>query len=361
MPPSKKSTKKSASPQSTRSIDLALQGGGSHGAFTWGVLDRILQEPNLTIRGISGTSAGAMNGALLCAGFSRGGAAGARETLAAFWQDVSKTGMASAPPAWSPFAHWPASGNLDEVPWFGALDLMTRVASPYQLNPLDLNPLKDLLHRHVSLKDLHGCDSIELFVTATSVHTGQARIFARHEVTHSALLASSCLPFLFKAVEIDGEPYWDGGYMGNPAIHPLIYNTDAVDIMLVCVNPIRRDHTPQAPLEIVHRVNEITFNSSLIAEMRAINFVGKLIRDNRLDESRYRRIRMHMVRDDEALGAFNASSRFNTEWSFLQRLFAIGYQAADRWFAKNGDRLGVADTLDIEAEFLTPRSTAEGR
>jgi NTE family protein len=351
----RRTARKAPAKPASRSLDLALQGGGSHGAFTWGVLDRILQEPDLAIRGISGTSAGAMNGAVLCAGFTRGGAEGARQALSAFWQDVSQTGMASAPPAWSPFAAWPTSGNLDETHWFAPLDLLTRVVSPYQLNPMNLNPLEDVLHRHVSLTDLHRCDSIELFVTATSVHTGQARIFGRKEVTHAALLASACLPFLFKAVEIDGEPYWDGGYMGNPAIHPLIYNTDAVDIMLVCVNPIRRDHTPQTPLEIVHRVNEITFNSSLIAEMRAINFVGKLIRDNRLDEKRYRRMRMHVVRDDEALGAFNASSRFNTDWAFLRRLFEVGYAAADRWFAKNGAKLGVAETLDIEAEFLTPR------
>jgi NTE family protein len=357
--PSQPNTKRSRAvkpkQQRGRNIDLALQGGGSHGAFTWGVLDRVLQEPDLTLSGISGTSAGAMNGAVLCTGFAHGGAEGARAALAAFWDDISRTGMAFAPPAWSPLLQWPPSGNLDETPWFGMLDMLTRVVSPYQLNPLDLNPLAEVLTRHVKLDQLQACHSIALFVTATSVWTGQPRVFGRNEVTHAALLASSCLPFLFKAVEIDGEPFWDGGYMGNPAIHPLIYNTEASDIVLVCVNPIRRETTPRTPLEIMYRLNEINFNSSLIAEMRAINFVSKLIRDNRLDEERYRRIRMHMVRDDDAMATFNASSRFNTHTGFIKTLFDIGYAAADRWFARHGGSIGHTETLDITAEFLTPR------
>jgi NTE family protein len=352
MPKPKAIRKPVQKPKLKRSLDLALQGGGSHGAFTWGVLDRILQEPDLTIAGISGTSAGAMNGAVLCTGFAEGGPTGARAALRAFWEDVSRTGMAFAPPAWWPQLPWPTSGNLDETPWFAGFDLLSRLASPYQFNPLDFNPLAEILRRHVRLDALERCHEIALFVTATRVHTGQARIFSRNEVTHQALLASACLPFVFKAVEIDGEPYWDGGYMGNPAIHPLIYNTEAVDIMLVCINPIRREVTPTRPLEIMYRLNEINFNSSLIAEMRAINFVGKLIRDNRLDDSLYRRIRMHMIRDDAALAQFNASSRFNTEAGFLKRLFDIGFAAADRWFDRHGKTLGQGETLDIAKEFL---------
>ncbi len=331
-------------------IDLALQGGGSHGAFTWGVLDRWLQEPGLSIAGLSGTSAGALNAAVLASGWARAGASGARQALRDFWLDVSAQGAC--------FGHWPGQGmagfNLDQNPFYAWSQLFLRSFSPYQFNPGGSNALREVLQRHVQLPALHS-GPIELFITATAVRSGQPRVFNRHDLSIDALLASACLPQLFRAVEIDGQPYWDGGYSGNPALWPLIYNTDALDVVLVKINPLERLATPHTPQEIADRVNEITFNAGLVSELRAIAFVQKLLDQGLLDAGSYKNLRLHMVADEAGLAPLNASSKLNTARAFLESLHALGVAAAERWLQQHRADLGRTSTLDLRSTFLMPR------
>jgi NTE family protein len=346
-------------------LNLALQGGGSHGAFTWGVLDRLLDDDGIDIAGLSGTSAGALNAAVALSGYVSGHDASggdarqarqrAQQALRDFWQDVSHHGSLFSPvnaPAidllTAPWGFTTAS----LMQWTG---LMMRAWSPYQVNPLNLNPLRDVLARHVEVASLHtGCArcGIPLFVTATSVHTGQARVFTAEQLSLDALMASACLPFLFQAVEIDGEPFWDGGYTGNPALYPLIYRTDLEDVLLIRLNPLKREGTPMRSVDIMDRLSEITFNASLIGEMRAIAFVQRLLRENKLEPGRYKDLRMHMVADDVGMTGFNASTKFNTDWAFLSRLHQLGHDAATLWLKAHRDDIGRRSTLDIEQVFL---------
>ncbi len=326
-----------------RKIDLALQGGGSHGAFTWGALDRLLEDETLDFAAVSGTSAGALNAAVMACGLARDGRPGARAALAAYWHDVSRSS--------SPFA--PAAGLFDvnRMPGFEWMSSFLRSLSPYEFNPLNINPLRSLLERHVDLPALHA-SPLRVYVTATSVHTGQARVFSGRELSLDALLASACLPHLFQAVEIDGEPFWDGGYTGNPALYPLIYDTETLDLLLVKINPLTRAATPRRSHDIVDRLSEVTFNASLIGEMRAIAFVSRLVREGRVDPGRYKDLRLHMIADENSLAAFSASSKLDTSRAFLDRLFALGRAAAERWLAAHGADVGVRASLDIEATFL---------
>ena len=336
-------TTRSATPRS-RAIDLALQGGGSHGAFTWGVLDRLLEEPWLHFDGVSGTSAGALNAAVLATGLARGGRAGAQAALRAFWDSVSargacfgSAGTGALAQAWNPMAWW----------W----SEITRLASPYQFNPLDLNPLREIVRQHVDVAALQQ-GKLSVFVNATAVRTGRPRIFSRTDLSHDALLASACLPQLFRAVVVDGEPYWDGGYSGNPALWPLIYETAALDLVLVKVDPLVREGTPDTALEIHDRVNEITFNAGLASEMRAIAFVQKLYSEGRIDAGHYKNLRLHMVADDTTLAPLSAASKLDTSPGFLQRLHQRGREAAALWLATEAQHLGRRSTLDVRRVFL---------
>jgi NTE family protein len=353
------------SPPGRPRINLALQGGGSHGAFTWGVLDRFLEEDGLDFSGISGTSAGALNGAVLLSGYVRGFEQGtettarkqAQKALHDFWRDVSQHGPLFSPLSIQSNGLIKNQYNFDQFPAYQWLNLFMRSFSPYEFNPLNLNPLRDVLNRHVDVDALHdGCRhcGTPLFVTATSVYTGQARVFTAEQISLDALMASACLPFVFQAVEIDGEPYWDGGYTGNPALYPLIYRTELSDIMLVRINPLRREDNPTRSIDIIDRLSEITFNASLIGEMRAISFVKKLLKDEKLDPGRYKNLHMHMVADDAGMTPFNASSKFNTDWAFLQELHRLGHRAADQWLSQHRDQIGRESTFDIDTVFLTP-------
>ncbi|MBL8351517.1 MAG: patatin-like phospholipase family protein [Burkholderiaceae bacterium] len=338
--------------QAALAIDLALQGGGSHGAFTWGVLDRLLDEPTIGFAGASGTSAGALNAAVLATGLAEGGRAGAQAALRAFWMDVAAQGA-----CFGRWPSWPGAGlgafNLDQNPFFALSQLFLRSFSPYQFNPGGANALRPVLLRHVKPAALK-TGPLALFVTATAVRTGQPRVFTRDDLSIDALLASACLPQLFRAVEIDGEPYWDGGYTGNPAIWPLIYETAALDVVLVKINPLQRPALPETPEEIADRVNEITFNAGLIGEMRAIDFVQKLIRQGRLSPGEYKDLRLHMVADDEGLAPLHASSKLNTDRAFLEALHAQGRRAAERFLAAHRDDLGRRSSLDLHQTFLRP-------
>ena len=330
-----------------KSIDLALQGGGAHGAFTWGVLDRLLDDDRLRIDGISGTSAGAMNAVVLADGFACGGGpAGAKRALRAFWTGVS------AASRFSPmqrslldrlFGYW----SLDRSPGYLWMQMAGTMLSPYDFNPLNINPLRDLLGRLVNFERVRMCDEIKLFISATNVRTGNARIFRGQEIDVDRVMASACLPQLYQAVEIDGEAYWDGGYMGNPALFPLVDETGAHDLIIIQINPIVRNELPRTAAEITNRINEITFNASLVREISSIMLLKQLVDEEDVDRVRYTDMRLHRISGQAELLQLDVSSKFNAEWEFLTHLHSVGYGAADVWLRDNYEQLGTAATLQL--------------
>jgi NTE family protein len=339
-------TKRAGSAAEPLLIDLALQGGGSHGAFSWGVLDRLLEEDWLLIEGISGTSAGAMNAAVLASGFASGGAPAAREALATFWRKVSD-GARFSPFQRSPLDVLMGRWSLDQSPMFLAVDMMSRIFSPYDLNPMGTNPLTPILSEVVDFERV-AYGPIKLFVTATNVHTGRGRVFRNPELTIDVLLASACLPSMFQAVMIDGEPYWDGGYSGNPTMAPLIRECRSIDTILVQINPIVRTETPRSASDIISRLNEISFNSVLIKELRAMALLRKmdLIPDG--EAARMAAMRVHRIAS-LAMNDLGYSSKLNAEWAFLTMLRDEGRRTADAFLAEHGDDLGRRETtIDFE-------------
>jgi NTE family protein len=334
----------------TRAINLALQGGGAHGAFTWGVLDRILADERLIIEAISGTSAGAMNAVAVAEGLMRGGREGARTCLRRFWKAVSEAGQHS-PIRRTPLDMFMGNWNLDTSPAYLFVDLLGRVASPYEVNPLNLNPLKGLLEDLVDFEQVRACDKMKVFVSATNVETGRVEVFDRHELTADMVMASACLPLVFQAVEIDGVPYWDGGYMGNPALFPFFDGALSNDVVVVQINPITRKGAPRSAREILNRVNEITFNASLLREFRAIGFVSRLLDEGKLDPADYKQVLVHRIAAEEEINPLGASSKMNAEWAFLEHLFGIGSRAAGAWLDENYKHLGRRSTVDLRAMY----------
>ncbi len=332
-------------------INLALQGGGAHGAYTWGVLDRLLEEERLEVEAISGTSAGAMNAAVFADGMGRGGREEARRSLDAFWANISRAAQVG-PLQPTLFDAASRGWNLDHSAAFVAFDMLTRMLSPYQFNPMNFNPLRDVLTRSVDFKRLEDCRRVKLFISASNVKTGKVRVFKSGEITPDVLLASACLPFLFQAVTIDGEPYWDGGYMGNPAIFPLIYGAESADVVIVQVNPLGCDTMPTTATQIMNRLNEISFNSSLMREMRAIAFVTDLIDEGKLASNQYKRINVHWIEAEKQMRGLGVSSKLNARMDFLLHLKEIGRGVADRWIASHFDAVGQRSTIDIKEMFL---------
>ena len=332
-------------------ICLALQGGGAHGAFTWGVLETLLADERLEIDGISGTSAGAMNGTVVAEGLMQGGRQGALDALHRFWAAVAHVGR-FAPMTRTPFDWLGDSWKIEHSPGYVLFDLISRYLSPYQFNPLNYNPLLGILREHVDFEAVRRCDKVRLFVSATNVRSGKIRVFDNTELTPDAVMASACLPHLFQAVEIDGDPYWDGGYMGNPAIYPLIYHCDSRDVVIVQVNPIEREETPTTTPDILDRLNEITFNSTLMREMRAIHFVGKLLEHHEVDPARYKRMLLHRVDVPAAMKDLGAASKMNAEWDFLTFLRDLGRRQGKHWLERNFDDLGQRTTIDLENDYL---------
>ncbi len=327
-------------------IDLALQGGGSHGAFTWGVLDRLLEEPWLRIEGISGTSAGAMNAAVLASGWGDGGEAGARAALDAYWGRVSRA-AALSPLQRSPLDRMKGRWTLDASPAYLAFDLLSRIFSPYDLNPLAINPLRPILAESIDFELLRSVP-IKLFVTATNVRTGRGRVFRNAEITPDVLLASACLPTMFPGVEIDGDLYWDGGYAGNPTITPLVRETDAHDTILVQINPRERAEAPRSAADILNRLNEISFNSPLMKELRMIALLRQVADPGTGEGARWARMRAHRIKSDR-LAEFGASSKLNAEAGFLALLKQEGRRCADAFLAEHGNDLGRRSTADLDA------------
>ena len=334
---------------SVRSLNLALQGGGSHGAFTWGVLDALLEDGRLAFPGISGTSAGAMNAAAVLHGFAQAarahpqdaqarhaqGCAQARESLRQLWEGVGTLGLwMLGMPVAAPVMGW-----------------MQQVLSPYQTNPLDINPLRSLLLRVVDFDAIQAAAGTEgmpeAFVCATHVRTGKGEIFTGARLTVDAIMASACLPQLYQAVEIEGERYWDGGYASNPALYPLIYRTTCTDILLVQINPIERVQTPDTAGEIQERMNEIMFNAGLLSELRAIDFVRRLLAEGRLDATRYKNVLLHRIDGGAALGHLGAASKSRADLAFVRHLCELGRRAGQRWLQAHHADVGVRETLQI--------------
>ena len=329
-----------------KSIDLALQGGGSHGAFTWGVLDRLLEEDRIRIEGVSGASAGAMNAVALADGMARGGRAEARAALERFWAATAQAARFS-PIRRSPLDVLMGRWDMDMSPAFLFFDQMSRLLSPYDTNWLDINPLRSLVRKVIDFDRVNDPAGVKVFLTATNVRTGRPKVFRQPQITVETVMASACLPFLFKAVEIDGEAYWDGGYMGNPALFPLVDETDARDVVLIQINPFYRPDVPKSARDIQDRLNEITFNASLIKELRSLAFLWEIIYHENLDRQAYRDACIHAIFDETTMLNLGVSSKMNAEWAFLTHLRDRGRQAAHGWLAKNFDSLGVRSTLDL--------------
>ena len=338
-------------PQGVRKpINLALQGGGSHGALTWGVLDRVLEDGRFAIRGISGTSAGAMNAAVLADGYAAGGPEKAREGLEGFWKAISDAAKFS-PIQRSLWDRMSGQYSLDASPGYLLMENLSRMFSPYELNPLNINPLRDVLAERVDFARVNACPDITVHVTATNVRTGRPRVFSKGEVTIDAVMASACLPQMYPAVEIDGEAYWDGGFTGNPALYPLV-SSDVPDILVVQINPMVRPALPRSAREIINRVNEISFNSSLVKELRTLGLLQRLAAEHALDLGNYTRTWLHLLHLDDEVQDLSASSKMNAEWAYLRLLFERGRKLAGAWLDANFDKVGRESTLDLEELFL---------
>jgi len=332
-----------------KSINLALQGGGSHGAFTWGVLDRLLEDERITFDGVTATSAGGVNAVLLADGLAQGGRQGAKEIMRTFWKKMSDTTMNSiiAP---SFFDRMNPNFGLDHSPGYVMVDVISRFMSPYQLNPMDLNPMRDLLNEVVDFERVRQQKVVKLFLSATNVRTGKVAVFPNKEITADHVLASACLPFMMRAPVIDGEAYWDGGFMGNPAIFPVIYGCESCDVLLVHLTPTERSELPTNSRAILNRMQEISFNSSLMREMRAVAFVTQMIDEGKLAGGK--RMFIHLIEAEDIIRELSGSSKMNADWKFLMHLFEIGRDRADNWLAANFDKIGAETSVDLKARYL---------
>jgi len=336
-----------------KKVNLALQGGGAHGAFTWGVLEGLIEDGRIDVEGISGTSAGAINAVMVADGLARGGPREACQRLGDFWRAASLDGdLPTLQRAVIDrlFSFLPIEGSPVQA-WFDAL---SRFWSPYDLNPLNINPLREVIERFVDFKALRALPGPPLFVAATNVHTGRLRVFPRSTITADVVMASACLPMLFRAVEIDGVPYWDGGYLGNPAIFPVFATTETEDVLLVQINPVERRMTPRKQSEIMNRINEITFNSSIMAEFRAINFVIRLIDQGLLprgkEPGQYRRINVHRIALDSVFAKLTAGSKLDSDYDFFLKLRDGGQRAVASFLREHFDDIGQRSTVDLGAE-----------
>lgn len=333
-------------------INMALQGGGAHGAFTWGVLDRLLEDKDLAIAGVSGTSAGALNGAALKAGLIADGVTGARASLDKLWADVARLTdfrlSAWMQPIFPGIQEW--NRQMQELLPVSTQGIAAQMFSPYSWGPAWKNPLEPVV-RHLDFSRVCAIGGFRLFVGATNVRTGRSRIFEGEEITPKALMASACLPTVFQAVEIEGETYWDGGYSGNPALYPLYRPGLADDIIIVSINPLLRDEVPKTPIDIQNRVNEISFNSALLGELRAINFVRRLIGEGRIEKGQMRQVNVHLISDDDLMTSLSATTKLSPSPALFDRLKQAGRAAADRFLTEHRAKLTHESSFDLQALF----------
>ncbi len=348
------SIQKKPTHHTVKPINLALQGGGAHGAFTWGVMDQLLEDGRIGFESISGTSAGSMNAVVYAYGAIHGPEA-AREKLHEFWKAISTAGDYYNPIKRHPFEKMFFGHNLDHSPTSEMLKMITHIFSPYQLNPTNFNPLKSVLESVVDFDELKNKAKTKLFLSATNVRTGKVKVFSNAELTPNAIIASACLPYMFQAVEINGEYYWDGGFMGNPVLYPLFYKAETSDVLIVHVNPIERPAPPMSTKDIFNRINEITFNCALLKELRAVHFVQKLISNDWIKDeykNKLKMIHIHSLRTDKALSDLSVSSKFLNDWDFLIMLRNRGRTAASQWLEENYHHVGVRNSVDLAKEFL---------
>jgi NTE family protein len=316
------------------------------------VLDRLLDEDDLAFEGVSATSAGAMNAAAFAYGLALDGREGARKALTDYWRRVSEAARLG-PLQPSAIDRMMADHKLSWSPIFSLIGFVTRMLSPYQFNPVNYNPLREVVEQSIDFHVLRHSDCpVKLFLSATNVRTGKVKVFEGNEISVDAVMASACLPTMFHAVEIDGEAYWDGGYMGNPALFPLIYNCHSADIVIVHINPLFRNEVPRSADDILNRINEISFNSSLMREMRAVSFVTRLVAQKRIVDGGLKHVLIHSISDDGFMGALTPTSKYNADWDFLIYLRDQGRKCADDWLTDNFCKLGVASSVDVEKIYL---------
>ena len=334
---------------SRKIVNLALQGGGSHGAFTWGVLDRLLEEERLDFEGISATSAGAVNAVVLVDGLAAGGREAAKHALRSYWKKVSDLASRGV---FQPSMIDKANPNfgLEHSPGYLFMESLTYFASPYQMNPFNYNPLKDLLAEAIDFERVRQQNNVKLFISATDVQTAKVKIFEGKELDVRHVLASTCLPLMMQAVEVNGEYYWDGSFSGNPAIFPLFYNCESPDILMVHITPAERRGVPNTSPSIMNRMQEISFNTSLIREMRTIAYLTKLIDAGKVDGGK--RVLVHLIEAEDLIRKLSWSSRLNGDWDFLMHLHEMGRRRADHWLKANFDSIGVASTVNLEEKYL---------
>jgi NTE family protein len=337
-----------------KKIAVALQGGGAHGAFAWGVLDRFLEDGRFDIRGVSGTSAGGMNAAATIMGLIKGGPEVARATLKDYWKSMSELSKKISPYAMNPLDKMTGNFNLNNSLGFSIMSLLQANLSPYDLNPTNKNPFEDFVRDFFDFKLIRSHTERRIFLGATHVKTGKIKMFTNEDINADVMMASACLPFLFQAVRVDDEYYWDGGFIANPGIFPLIDKTDAQDVILVQLTKTHCDELPKTKAEIMDRFKEITYNGCLVREMRAIYFVTKLIDDGLVAPGKLKRINMHVIKNEETFKKLNLTSAMNTDWDFLQSLFEAGRKTAHDWIRSHFDQIGKKTTLDEEmfADFM---------
>ncbi len=336
-----------------KNVNLALQGGGAHGAFVWGVVDHLLEDGRLRIEAISATSAGAMNAVALASGMATGGADAARKSLHDFWQEVSRMDLMFD--VFSQWNQWIQALKLppEYHPFHATIHFLTHTLPPNLLNPLSINPLKALLLKVINFERLNvSPETPQLFLNATNIRTGKIKVFQTPAITVESVLASACLPPYFQAVEIDGEHYWDGGYLGNPAIYPLIYRRGSKDVIIAQVTAIRRDELPASAADVLHRITEISFNSSLMREMRAVAFATRLIDNGELNDNKHSRMFIHLIGNDRLMSQLGTATQFHPEWGLLCRLRDAGREAASKWLGQNFDCIGSRSTVDVDDMFL---------
>lgn len=329
-------------------LNLALQGGGAHGAFTWGVLDALLEDGRFRFEGISGTSAGAMNAVALAHGWLMGGADGARQSLADFWEGVALMAPAEmVPPILD--SSIPAAG----MSWMMQL---TRWFSPYQLNPLDLNPLRDLIEDLFDFEQLREQCPFQLYVAATHANSGHLKLFRNYDLSADALMASACLPTMHHAIMINGEPYWDGAYAANPAVFPLFRYSESRDVLLVLLTPLQHDRTPRGAEEIQQRTLELGFNSAFMREMRLLAAMRDMAEESGwlsgTLEQHLRTARFHMIESEEALGGLSFVTKISANQAFLHKLRDAGRTVTLRWLTVQSSAVGHRSSLDIHKMFL---------
>ncbi len=334
--------------EKVKKVGLALQGGGAHGAFTWGILDRLLEEEQIFAEGICGTSAGAVNAVALAYGLHTGGPDKAKQVLNSLWKQVSKFGSFFFEPSFLD-----KNQDIYNSPGYLFINSLTQHFSPYTFNPFNYNPLRDILESLIDFEELRHYNKKKLFICATNVRTNHARIFHNEEITVEAVLASCCLPFLFQAVEIEGQHYWDGGYMGNPPIFPLIKETDAHDILLIKVNSMNIDQLPTTARDISDRINEISFNSSLVNELKLIHYRNELLKAGvKIPNDSNKEIFIHTISGYDHLKSLSYSSKMNTSWNFLYSLKLKGRDAAQKWLEQKFPSVGTKSTFDITEHYI---------